>query len=91
MVDGTFDKTNTVFASTNLADIVTADFKMTHANTALMGGTWATTMEVAVAAEADWSLPLSMWMMCGKTSVVGVHGTPNWDSTKAATTGCLMH
>lgn len=30
-------------------------------------------------------------MICGLNSVVGVNGAPNWDSTKAATTGCLSY
>lgn len=30
-------------------------------------------------------------MVCGLSGVVGGHGTPNWDSTKAATTGCLTY
>lgn len=30
-------------------------------------------------------------MVCGTTAAVGGHGTPNWDSTKAATSGCLTY
>ena len=28
-------------------------------------------------------------MVCGTTAAVGGHGTPNWDTANAATTGCL--
>lgn len=61
----------------------------TDATKAYMGATWATTIEITVAAKADWTKPLSLWTLCGTNAVVGVHGTPNYDKTKAATTGCL--
>lgn len=34
---------------------------------------------------------MSLHVACGKTSVVGGHGTPNTDSANAATTGCLTY
>lgn len=63
----------------------------TDAAKALMGLTWATTIEIVVAKEADWSKPLSLHMACGTTANVGVHGTPSWDAANVKTTGCLGH
>jgi hypothetical protein len=56
-----------------------------------MGATWATTLEITVAKESAWSTPLSLWLVCGTTALVGGHGTPNWDSAAAATSGCLTY
>lgn len=56
-----------------------------------MGGTWETAMKITPAKKADWSKPLSLWMICGLASTVGVNGVPNWDAANAATTGCLSY
>lgn len=92
MASLTFDKTNFKFAKT-VTEVLTAKFKMTptDAAKALMGATWATTIEISANAEADWSKPLSLHMACGTTANVGVHGTPSWDAANVATTKCLTH
>ncbi|MBU38035.1 MAG: hypothetical protein CMA59_00770 [Euryarchaeota archaeon] len=87
-----FDKTNFKFAK-SVTEVVTANFKMTptDAAKALMGATWATTIEINAGKEADWSKPLSLQTVCGTTANVGVHGTPAWDAANVKTTGCLAH
>lgn len=92
MKDAKFDKDNFAFTKT-VTEVVTANFKMTptDAAKALMGATWATTIEINAAKEADWSKPLSLHTVCGTTANVGVHGTPSWDAANVKTTGCLTH
>lgn len=88
-----YDATDLVLADSKTTAVKTAEFKMTPAtkDKNIMGTTFATTVEITVSAEADWTLALSLWMMCGTTAAVGVHGTPNWDSKNAATSGCLSY
>jgi hypothetical protein len=52
---------------TLVTEVETAKFAHTPvtANTALYGGTWATNLVIEPAAEADWSVPLSLWTVCG--------------------------
>jgi hypothetical protein len=92
MADLKFDKTNFAFTKT-VTEVATENFKMTptDAAKALMGATWATTIEINAAKEADWSKPLSLHVVCGTTANVGVHGTPSWDAANVATTKCLGH
>lgn len=87
-----FDTSNFVFGK-SATEVVTAKFKMTptDAAKALMGATWATTIEIEVAKEVDWSLALSLHVACGTTANVGVHGTPSWDAANVKTTECLKH
>lgn len=87
MKDAKFDKDNFAFTKT-VTEVVTANFKMspTDAAKALMGATWATTIEINAAKPADWSMPLSLHTVCGTTANVGVHGTPSWDAANVKTT-----
>jgi hypothetical protein len=76
-------------ASSTITNVASANFKIVPvtAATALYGGEWATALTLAPAAEADWSVPLSLWTVCGKKSVVGVNGVPNNDASKPADAG----